>query len=254
MKEKKDLNILVIQAREPQMKKHELDLIIETSGLSSSNFESHNIVSDEIFDLKKLAEYDAVMIGGSGKFTLSEGGVPQLDFMEDVVRYCRENDIPFLGLCFGMQIAVQALGGKIIRDRENMEAGTYSMYRTSDSDSDPLIGGFQREFKGACGRKDRAENLPEGMVNYVKSDRCPYHYVTYPGSNFFATQFHPELWRKSDNLIRVNYYREKYHMTDEEFEKQIALFEDAPESKNIISNFIEKIVLPRYNESSANIS
>lgn len=242
MKNKKDLKILLVQAREDEMADHEFDIIVENSGLAKENFVSFNVVHDKPFDLSKLDEYDGVIIGGAGSYSVLDDE-PFIKFLEDIARYCKDKDIPFLGLCFGFQIAVQALGGKIIHDKENMEAGTYKMYRDEKSDDDPIVGSLPKEFLAGCGRKDRAEILPEGMVNYMWSDRCPYHYATFPGSRFFLVQFHPELWKKSDNLIRITHYREKYAMADDEFEAQVKMFCDAPESRFVISNFVENVIL-----------
>lgn len=60
--------------------------------LSSTDFEERQ-------GLSTLEEYDGVIVpGGFGK-TGIEGKI-------DVIRYVRRNDIPFLGLCYGMQLAV----------------------------------------------------------------------------------------------------------------------------------------------------
>ncbi len=49
--------------------------------------------------VKELADYDGVIVpGGFGKRGV-EGKI-------EVIRFCRENKVPFLGLCLGMQLAV----------------------------------------------------------------------------------------------------------------------------------------------------
>ena len=124
-----------------------------------------------------------------------------------------------------------------------METGTFVAKRTDNSDNDPLIGTLPKEFPVACGRQDRAEILPEGVANYVSTEKCPYHYITFPGTNFFAAQFHPELWKREDNLVRITFYREKYGLSEEEYNKQTELFSDAPESAKILSNFMQNVVI-----------
>ena len=84
------------------------------------------------------------------------------------------------------------------------------------------------------------------MINYVWSDRCPYQYAVFPEKPFFIVQFHPELWKKTDNELRVRIYQEKYGMTDDELQKQLALFGDAPDSQYIIQRFIDRVVEPRH--------
>ena len=221
---------------------HELSAIAENSGLSADNVASVNVALGARMPLPELPRYDAVIIGGSGGYSVLDDQ-PFIPYLEDVVRFCKEHDMPFLGICFGFQIAVQALGGTIIHDKEHMEFGTYTMRRTKESDSDPLIGDLPYEFSAACGRKDRASVLPVGAVNDIASERTPYNSMTFPGSKFFGVQFHPELWKKEDNVLRLRHYKEKYPLSDDEFQKQLALFRDAPESRFIIRNFVEKVVL-----------
>ena len=50
-------------------------------------------------NLKKLSDYDGVIIPGGFGARGVEGKI-------SVIRYCRENNIPFFGLCYGMQLAV----------------------------------------------------------------------------------------------------------------------------------------------------
>lgn len=242
MKQKEDVRVLLVQVREEIIKKHEFGVVVETSGLSAHQFDVHDVLTEEQFNLARLKEYDAVMIGGSGAYSVTDDE-SFIDFLEDIVRYCKTESIPYLGLCFGMQVAVQALGGKVITDVTTTEAGTFTMYRNEASDTDPVVGSLPREFLAGCGRKDLAVELPEGMVNYISSDRCPNHFVTYPGTTFYGVQFHPELWKRSDNIVRLDHFKGLYNISDKEYESVLERFTDAPESRLIISNFIDKVVL-----------
>lgn len=241
MKTKQDFKILLVQVREDEMADHEFKVVFENSGLDNSQFDTHNVIFDTPFELSKLHEYDAVMIGGSGSYSVLDDE-PFISFLENIARYCRENNIPFLGLCYGFQIAVQALGGKVIQDKPNKEVGSYVMTRTKESEHDSVVGTLPQTFDAACGRKDRAEVLAPGMINLVSSERCSFHAITYPDSKFYAVQFHPELWKKSDNLVRVNHYKDKYGMNDEQYEEQIKKFSDCSESGLVIKNFIYMIL------------
>lgn len=242
MKQKSDLKILLIQVREPEIRQHEFECVVECSGLEAKQIESFDVLTEPVFELSKLNEYDAIMIGGAGAYSVLDNA-PFEFFLEDVARYCREKNIPYLGLCFGMQVAVKSLGGIMIHDTENKETGTYKMYRTSESDRDPVVGNLPKEFDAACGRQDRAERLPDGMVNLVYNDKCPFHVATYPNSSYYVVQFHPELWKKEDNLKRLYYYKEKYNMDEKAVKEMESIFRDAPESRLIITNFIQNIVL-----------
>jgi len=238
-----NIRILLIQIRKDHTKAHEFEILVRDTGFAPEQIVSHDVFIDPRMEMDALRAYDAVIIGGSGAQSVTKPG-EYLPYLEDIVRFCKEEKIPFLGLCFGFQVAVKAFGGTVVNDREHMETGTYLMRRTPESDADPLVGSLPREFMAGCGRQDRAETLPPGMVNYVSSDLCPYHYAVFPDAPFFITQFHPELWKKEDNVKRVIAFQEKYGMSDEALQEQLALFDDAPESRFIITNFIEKVVAP----------
>ncbi len=65
----------------------------EISWISSEKYEKNKKLTEE------LSSYDGVIIPGGFGARGSEGKI-------EVIKYCREKKIPFLGLCFGMQLAV----------------------------------------------------------------------------------------------------------------------------------------------------
>ena len=231
------MKILLVQVRnEQEMADHESKIVARTMGIDESVFTRVNVRKDERVDLSTLEQYDAVMIGGSGGSSVIDE-TDYNDHLMEIVRAVKEKDMPFLGLCYGFQIAVKALGGTMIKDMPSMETGSFLATRTLESDSDPLIGSLPRQFEVACGRQDRATSLPEGAVNYMSTEKCPYHFMTFPGTNFYGAQFHPELWKKEDNLIRITFYQKKYGLSGEEFEKQLKQFWDVPVGAAILKNF-----------------
>jgi len=241
MKKKEDIRILLIQVRPDEIADHEKRVVIENSGLAEENFVVYDALTEPIFKLEKLKQYDAVMIGGSPDSSLDDHDYMQ--FLIDVVWECKDENIPFLGLCYGFQIAVLAFNGEMMEDKENAETGTFMMTKTEAAKDDPVFGDLPQQFEAACGRKDRASYLPDGMVNLVSSERCPFHAAKFPNTSFYGVQFHPELWKREDNLVRINHYKEDYTMSEEDFQQRIKGFRDAPESGRVIKNFIEKFVI-----------
>lgn len=72
--------------------------------------EIHWLNADEFADagnLKKLSEYDGIVIPGGFGSRGVEGKIA-------AIRYLRENKIPFFGLCYGMQLAVIEYGRSIL--------------------------------------------------------------------------------------------------------------------------------------------
>ena len=63
--------------------------------------------------------------------------------------------------------------------------------------------------------------------------------MTFPGSSFYGVQFHPELWRQSDNLVRVRHYNKGYGLSEKDLDGE--RFQDAPHSRNILTNFVDVV-------------
>lgn len=69
------------------------DAVPKIEWLSSTDFESN-----KESELEKLNEYDGIIVPGGFGARGVEGKI-------NVIRYCRENKIPYFGLCYGMQLA-----------------------------------------------------------------------------------------------------------------------------------------------------
>lgn len=67
----------------------------EICWINSSDFEGKNSTKN----LKKLSTYDAIVVPGGFGSSGIEGKI-------NAIKYVRENKIPFLGLCYGLQMAV----------------------------------------------------------------------------------------------------------------------------------------------------
>lgn len=59
-------------------------------------------------DINKLKDYDGIVVPGGFGSRGIEGKI-------NVVRYCRENKIPYLGLCYGMQMAVIEFARNVLK-------------------------------------------------------------------------------------------------------------------------------------------
>jgi len=80
----------------------ENDLSPEIHWIDSKVFEKHPE------KLESLKELDSVIVPGGFGLSGIEGKI-------ETIRYCRENDIPYLGLCLGMQLAVVEYARNVCR-------------------------------------------------------------------------------------------------------------------------------------------
>src|SRR3990167_383847 len=94
------LKLLLVQIRNDVIKEHEFKLMVDMSGKDVRHFDVHDVFLDQPIPLQQLREYDGVIIGGSGAESVTKPGA-YLPYLQDIVRYCRDQEIPFLGVCFG---------------------------------------------------------------------------------------------------------------------------------------------------------
>lgn len=237
------LKILLLQARndDDPVRHEERRSFAEKTGLPVEQIVPHDLLSGPP-SVAQLRRHDAVMVGGSGDYYVSKRSLPhfrsQLDFLAGVV----DRGHPMFASCFGFQILVEALGGRIIHDPENVEVGTYDLTLTEKGRRDPLLGELPPVFAAQLGRKDRAERLPEGVDHLASSERSPYQSFRIPDQPIWATQFHPELDLAS-NRLRFERYLKGYaaHMTAAERDAARRRFRESPHTKEILSSFLNLV-------------
>jgi len=235
--------ILLLQARNPEdpMAEHELNCFVEVAELPKENIIAYDLCKNTA-DKINLAGYDALMVGGSGDYYVSEGNLPGFESLLDFLRKIVEQGMPMFASCFGYQCMVKALGGQIKYDPDNTEVGTYELELTDEGAADPLFKNLPKKFWGQMGHKDRALRQPDGLPNFASSKCCPLQAFRIPGKPIWATQFHPELTRES-NLERFRHYVDGYaaYMDPEETKKVLNRFREGTESSALLKQFLELV-------------
>jgi GMP synthase (glutamine-hydrolysing) len=102
-----------------------------------------------------------------------------------------ELGIPILGICYGLQILVHTLGGRI-EAADDREYGRATLKIERD---DPLFEGLPRDGEQTVwmSHGDRVLELPEGMSVIASSGGSPFAAVRSDRSPFWGVQFHPEV-------------------------------------------------------------
>ena len=235
-----ETKILLLQAR------HSGDTAIDNekasfaraAGLAVEQVRSHSLLQGPPA-LGLIRDHQAMMIGGAGEFLVSKADLPKLDATLERLAETAEIGQPMFASCFGFQMLVKALGGDIIFDQANMEAGTYDLTLTAAGQNDPLFGPLPSTFKAQLGRKDRAAQLPDSLQHLAGSQSAPFQAVRVEGKPIWATQFHPEL-TGAENLARYRGYLEEYaaHMTSQEIRDSLARFGESPDTIHLIGRFM----------------
>jgi len=99
--------------------------------------------------------------------------------------------IPILGICYGLQLLVHRLGGKI----EAADDREYGRATLKIEREDPLFEGLSKDAPHTVwmSHGDRVVDLPEGMSVIASSGGSPFAAVRSDRSPFWGVQFHPEV-------------------------------------------------------------
>jgi GMP synthase (glutamine-hydrolysing) len=232
------MRLLVLQSRfdSDPMLEHERGCFVAATGREPDELQFHNVV-DGVPSFDEVTAFDALIIGGSGDFSVVERDLDFFDPMADLLGLLVDEAFPTFGCCFGFQLLVDALGGSVIRDPENAEIGTFEVALTEEGLRDPLFGQLPRTFAAQMGHFDRARALPDGVVNLATSERCGLQALRVSGSPIWATQFHPEL-DHNGNRDRCAAYLKEFGA----IEGYEAL--PSPEALTILPRFLELTVSP----------
>ena len=235
--------IVLLQARQPSdpMKQHEIDCFVQTTKLSEKSFDIINL-SQGVCSFTDIEKYDAVMLGGSGDFSVVKGGFDWHQPMLDLIKQIIDKRKPAFASCFGFQALVQSLGGELESCPKKGEVGTFEISLTTEGKDDPLFSSYPSTFNAQLGHNDSVTLLPEDLVHLASSQRCHYQAVRVRGTSIVGTQFHPELDHIT-NLDRYMYYIEHYKQPGESLEEATerahSIHEEGEEAARLLQKYLE---------------
>jgi GMP synthase (glutamine-hydrolysing) len=238
--------ILLLQARDhgDPMLEHELSCFVDVVGIPRDRFVPLNMAHVPSGDWPELPTFDAVMVGGSGDYSVVKGGFdwhrPMLDYVLEAVSH----DLPFFGSCFGFQALVQALGGELVSDPTMAEVGTFEATLTPEGKSDRFFGHLPETFDAQFGHNDSAVTLPDELVHLVSTERCAYQAVRMRGRPVWATQFHPELDEQANMTRYVRYlvnYADRPMGEEEAWATARTMHRPSPHANALLSRFVEAV-------------
>ncbi|NOX73083.1 MAG: glutamine-hydrolyzing GMP synthase, partial [Alphaproteobacteria bacterium] len=101
--------------------------------------------------------------------------------------------VPVLGICYGQQVMMQCLGGKVERSHGTAEFGR--AFVTPTEAKLPLLDGWFSEGNEQVwmSHGDHVSALAPGFQVYGTSPNAPFAITADPARNFYAVQFHPEV-------------------------------------------------------------
>jgi GMP synthase (glutamine-hydrolysing) len=116
-------------------------------------------------------------------------GGPDIDRIGRAREYL-DLDLPVFGICLGMQVIADELGGRV-------GGGDYGGYADVDvdivDDGDPLVGSLAPETRVWASHADEVKELPDGFVRTATSDVCGIEAMSNAEADLYGVQWHPEV-------------------------------------------------------------
>jgi len=116
-------------------------------------------------------------------------GGPDIDRIGNAPAYL-DLDVPILGICLGMQVIAQELGGTVGEG----DYGGYADVTVEITDpEDPLVGSLAPETRVWASHADEVKEVPEGFERTARSDVCEVEAMSDTDRDLYGVQWHPEV-------------------------------------------------------------
>lgn len=164
-----------------------LDFGSQYSELIARRVREHQVYSEVLSyrtpaeQLRQLAPRGIILSGGPN--SVYDAGAPAPD------RDIWELGIPIIGVCYGMQVMVQQLGGRVERaTRAEYGKAALDVDRSGELLQDVASGTTMWMSHG-----DSCLQLPEGFEVLAHTENTPCAAIAHPARQLYGVQFHPEV-------------------------------------------------------------
>ncbi len=132
----------------------------------------------------RLAQLDprGIILSG-GPASVYEAGAPRCD------PALFELGIPILGICYGMQLTCEALGGKV----DNTPSREYGRATCQVSNDQSLFADLPAEIDVWMSHGDQISSISDDFITLASTASCPFAAIKHRNLPIFGIQFHPEV-------------------------------------------------------------
>lgn len=202
----------------------------------------------EVFDLlsgvpspRRLGTVDVVLLGGSGDYSVAEGGA-WLPAALEAMQELHETSKPTFASCWGFQAMARAMGGEVVTDHALAEVGSAWLELTPEGEADPVFGPLGKRFPVQIGHQDVVTRLPEGATLLASSPLVRNEAFRFEGKPIYCTQFHPEL-DKAGLIARLAAYPEYLPLAGVRTVEELArVTPDTPGTEALLRRFLEHVL------------
>jgi GMP synthase (glutamine-hydrolysing) len=136
---------------------------------------------------KLLALNPVGVILSGGPASVYEAGAPRPH--PALLETLLDKGVPVLGICYGMQLGAELLGGKV-RPGTAREFGAAKLSVTV---ADSLVRSLPQETTVWMSHGDQVQDLPADWVTLATTPTCPHAAARHRTRPFYGVQFHPEV-------------------------------------------------------------
>jgi GMP synthase (glutamine-hydrolysing) len=138
----------------------------------------HNISPERI---REIAPLGIILSGGPA--SVYEDGAPKCD--PDIFRL----GIPVLGICYGMQLICEALGGRV----ESSPAREFGRAHLNTLEADALLLDVPQKTQVWMSHGDQVSRVSADFQALAATETCPFAAVRHQRLPLYGLQFHPEV-------------------------------------------------------------
>ena len=172
-------------------------LVVDNGSIYTKNLinflTKHNISFEKqtphLLNLNSLENYDCFILSGRKK---NEKKINEVN--SKIIKYCIQNNVKLLGICYGAEILALTLGGTI--RKTTLQKGNEIIQIITDNSicANSLDVFESHEFE--------ISKLPSTLIPLAKSENCKFEIIQYEKKPIFGTQFHPEMSQGGNDLIK----------------------------------------------------
>ncbi|KAK9830479.1 hypothetical protein WJX72_011957 [[Myrmecia] bisecta] len=155
-----------------------------------------DVTLDRITELNPKA---VILSGGPNSVHVKDA--PQMP--AGLVDWCTSKGVPLLGICYGMQLLVQALGGKV-EQAEKSEYGRMAIRTTAASLLYEAVDEHVQQVWMSHG--DEAKTLPKGFETVATSEQGAIVAIENRQQKIFGLQYHPEVQHSEKGMETLKHF------------------------------------------------